>query len=67
VNLDAERAQTDPKVFTRIPMHFRIPGTDLEPDAVGRAVALSAQKYCSAAAMLAETAAITHDSEIVPE
>ncbi|HCX34915.1 MAG TPA: OsmC family protein [Rhodocyclaceae bacterium] len=67
VRLEAERAPADPKVFTRIRLHYRIRGKALKPEAVARAVELSAEKYCSATAMLAKTAAITHDWEIVEE
>ena len=67
VSLDADRAETDPKVFTRIRMHFRVTGKALPRDAVERAINLSAEKYCSASAMLAKTAEITHDFEIVNE
>jgi putative redox protein len=65
VSLKAERAETDPKVFTRIHFHFRISGKDLKADVVERAIKLSAEKYCSASIMLAKTAQITHDWEIV--
>lgn len=61
VRVDGERADTDPKVFTRIHMHFRVSGHGLSEKAVGRAVTLSAEKYCSVARMLAQTATITHD------
>lgn len=63
VKLSAERAATDPKVFTRIHMQFVVSGRALNADAVARAVALSHEKYCSATAMLAKTAEITvgHD------
>lgn len=64
VEIDAERAETDPKVFTRINMHFIVTGKQLDPSKVERAVKLSAEKYCSAAAMLSATATITHDFEI---
>ncbi|GAB4443428.1 MAG: OsmC family protein [Rhodocyclaceae bacterium] len=67
VSLKAERAPVDPKVFTRIHMHYRIRGKALKPEAVARAVTLSAEKYCSASAMLARTAEITHDWEIVED
>ena len=67
VSLNAERAETDPKVFTRIHMHFTLKGRGLKPDVVERAIRLSAEKYCSASIMLAKTAAITHDWEIVEE
>lgn len=59
VKLTAERAPTDPKVFTSIHYHFTVTGKGLQPAAVERAVALSHEKYCSATAMLAKTAAIT--------
>lgn len=65
VQLDAERAETDPKVFTRIHAHFIVQGTDLDEAAVRRAIELSAEKYCSAAIMLGRTASVTHDFEIV--
>lgn len=65
VELEAERAETDPKVFTRIHMHFVVKGRALDSGKVGRAVSLSAEKYCSASAMLARTATITHDFEVV--
>jgi len=65
VELDADRAEQDPKVFTRVHMHFVVKGKGLAPAKVERAIALSAEKYCSASAMIAKTAAITHDFEIV--
>ncbi|MGB3389744.1 MAG: OsmC family protein [Pseudaminobacter sp.] len=65
VELEAERAETDPKVFTRIHMHFVVKGRGLAPNKVERAIALSLEKYCSASAMLAKTAAITHNFEII--
>lgn len=61
----AERADTDPKVFTRIHVHFVITGQDLKEAQVKRAVELSAEKYCSASIMLGKVAEITHDYEIV--
>jgi len=65
VSLKAERAETDPKVFTRIHFHFRVTGQGLKPQIVDRAIKLSKEKYCSASIMLGETAAITHDFEII--
>ena len=65
VELDAERAQEDPKVFTRVHMHFAVKGRGLAPEKVARAIALSIEKYCSASAMIAKTATITHDFEVV--
>lgn len=61
----AERAPTDPKVFTQIHFHFIVTGKGLKSEAVARAIELSASKYCSASIMLAKTANITHDFEIV--
>jgi len=64
VEIDAERAEEDPKVFTKIHFHFIVTGTGLKPAQVERAVHLTAEKYCSASIMLGKTAAITHDFEI---
>lgn len=64
VKLQAERATEDPKVFTRIHFHFVVTGVGLSDAAVARAVALSHEKYCSATAMLAHSAAITHSHEV---
>ncbi|RBP53386.1 OsmC family protein [Arenicella xantha] len=63
--LDAERAETDPKVFTKIHLHFKVSGTGLTDKAVAKAVQLSAEKYCSASIMLGKTATITHSHEII--
>lgn len=65
VRLTAERAETDPKVFTRIHLHFVVSGRALKSSLVESAIKLSHGKYCSASAMLARTATITHDHEIV--
>lgn len=65
VELEAERAQQTPKVFTRIHMHFVVKGRRLAPEKVERAIALSVEKYCSASAMIAKTATITHDFEVI--
>ena len=64
VELDAERAAEDPKVFTKIRFHFVVTGRSLAPAQVERAVRLSKEKYCSATAMLAKTAEVTTDFEI---
>lgn len=64
VELEAERAEIDPKVFTRIHAHFILTGRDLNPRQVERAIRLSAEKYCSASIMLGATAEVTHDYEI---
>ena len=65
VKLSAERAGSEPKVFTRIHMHFIVSGRDLPPAAVERAIALSHERYCSASIMLAKTAEITTSHEVV--
>ena len=65
VELTAERAGTDPKVFTRIHMQFIVKGKSLNPDKVARAVQLSAEKYCSASIMMGKTAVVTHGFEVV--
>jgi putative redox protein len=67
VEVKAERAETDPKVFTKIHMHFIVRGRSLKRSVVESAIKLSHGKYCSASAMLGKTAAITHDHEIVEE
>ena len=64
VQLKAERAETDPKVFTRIHMHFVVTGRALTAAAVERAIAMSHDKYCSASIMLAKTADITTSFEL---
>jgi putative redox protein len=65
VKLTAERAPTDPKVFTKIHMHWVVRGRGLKRNLVEHAVRLSHEKYCSATAMLVKTAEITRDFEIV--
>lgn len=67
VEIDAERAENDPKVFTKIHMHFVVKGRDIKPEVVEKAIKLSAEKYCSASIMLGATAAMTHDFEVVQE
>jgi putative redox protein len=64
VKVSAERAETDPKVFTRIHMHFVLRGRALKRNLVEHALRLSHDKYCSASIMLGKTAAITQDFEI---
>ena len=64
VEIDAERAPEDPKVFTRIHFHFIVTGKGLKAPQVERAIQLSAEKYCSASIMLGKTAAISHDYEL---
>jgi putative redox protein len=63
--LEAERADSDPKVFTRIHAHFVVSGRGLSEKRVAKAIELSAEKYCSASIMLGATAEITHDYEII--
>jgi putative redox protein len=67
VELDAERAEIDPKVFTRIHMHFVVKGKNIKLEVVEKAIKLSAEKYCSASIILGQTAVITHDFEVIQE
>ena len=64
VSLHAERAESEPKVFTHIHFHYKVRGNNLKQEAVARAIELSKSKYCSASIMLGEVAKITHDFEI---
>ncbi len=66
IELGAERADAIPAVFTAISMHFKVYGHDLSEKQVARAVSLSAEKYCSASAMLEKTAKITVTHELLP-
>jgi putative redox protein len=65
VKMTSERAATDPKVFTRIHMHFTVTGRGLKDEVVARAIALSHEKYCSASIMLGKTAQITTSHTLV--
>ncbi|HUX89102.1 MAG TPA: OsmC family protein [Gallionellaceae bacterium] len=65
VEIQAERAAEDPKIFTKIHFHFVVTGKDLKTEQVERAIKLSAEKYCSASIMLGKVADITHDFEVV--
>ncbi len=65
VEIDADRAEDIPRVFTRIHVHFIVSGKGLDPDKIEKAVNLSAEKYCSISKMLNKVATITHDFEIV--
>ena len=65
VEIEADRAKEDPRVFTRIHYHFILIGNDIKPQKVERAINLSAEKYCSASIMLGKTAEITHDFAIL--
>jgi len=67
VEIEAERAETDPKIFTRIHAKFVVTGKGLSLSRVERAVSLSAEKYCSASIMLGASAAITHSVEILED
>ena len=66
VKLTSERAETDPKVFTKIHMHFTVTGKELSALAVERAIAMSHDKYCSASIMLAKMADITTSFDVIP-
>ena len=63
--IEAERVETIPKVFSKIHLHFIVTGKGLTEKTVGRAVNLSAEKYCSASIMLSKAVEITHDFEII--
>ncbi|ASJ25269.1 OsmC family protein [Laribacter hongkongensis] len=65
VEMDADRADTEPKVFTRIHFRFIVTGRQLKPELVERAISLSSEKYCSASIMLGKTAVITHDFSLI--
>jgi len=67
VSIDADRAESDPKVFTRIHLHYRITGRGLTLAKAERAVQLSADKYCSASVMLGRTARMSHEVELIDE
>ena len=67
VTLKSERAETDPKVFTKIHFHFTVRGRNLKTSMVERAIKLSHDKYCSASIMLEKTAEMTHSFEIVED
>jgi putative redox protein len=67
VKLESERAAADPKVFTRIHMHFTVRGRGLKRNLVEQAIRLSHEKYCSASIMLGKTAEITEDFAIIDE
>jgi len=65
VHISAERAETEPKVFTKIHLEFILSGNNLSDARVARAIELSAEKYCSASIMLGKTAVVTHNYKIV--
>ena len=66
VKLSAERAETVPKVFTKLHLHFEVTGINLSDKQVERAVQLSADKYCSVSIMLSGSVAITHSFSLIP-
>ena len=65
VEISAKRADSEPKVFTEIHLHFILEGKELNETKVARAISLSAEKYCSASIMLGKTAVVTHDYEVI--
>lgn len=65
VEIDSERSEDVPKVFTKIHVHYKVTGKDIKEAQVKRAVELSTEKYCSASLMLGKTAELTHDYEII--
>ena len=65
VEISAERVDSEPKIFSRIHVHFIVSGKGLKESVVGRAIDLSSEKYCSASIMLAKSVEITHDFEIL--
>jgi len=67
VKLSAERAEKEPKVFTKVHFHFIVTGSAVKPNTVERAIKLSHEKYCSASIMMEKTAEITHSYEIVDD
>jgi putative redox protein len=66
VKLTSERAPAEPKVFTKIHLHFTVTGHEISPTAVARAIEMSHDKYCSATIMLGKTAEITTSFELIP-
>ena len=67
VSLKAERAEKDPKVFTKVHFHFTVRGRELKTNLVERAIKLSHEKYCSASIMMEKTAELTHSYEIIDD
>ena len=65
VEIDGERSEEVPKVYTNIHVHYKITGKNVKANFVERAIKMSIEKYCSATLMLAKTATITHDYEII--
>lgn len=67
VEISAERAETVPRVFTRIHVHYIVKGKSLDEKKVARAIQMTAEKYCSVSIMLSKSVEITHDFEIQEE
>ena len=67
VEIEAERAEQSPKVFTKIHVHYIVKGKGLDPKKVERAVNLTAEKYCSVSIMLSASVGLSHDFEIIEE
>lgn len=65
IEVESERREEEPKIFTKIHLHYKVTGKDLKENHVKKAVSLSAEKYCSVSAMLEKSAEITHDYEII--
>jgi putative redox protein len=65
VEIDGERSEEIPKVYTNIHVHYKVTGKDVKANFVERAIKMSTEKYCSATLMLAKTATVTHDYEII--
>lgn len=65
IEIDGERSEEIPKVYTNIHIHYKVTGKDVKANFVERAIKMSTEKYCSATLMLAKTATITHDYEII--
>mgnify|MGYP003676098246 FL=1 len=64
-DVTAERADNDPKVFTKLHLHFKVKGKGLSENKVKQAIQLSAEKYCSASIMLGKAVDITHDFKVI--
>jgi putative redox protein len=67
VSVTGERAETDPKIYTHLKLHYKVTGRGLSTEAIRKTIELSQDKYCSVLAMLAKSAAIEYDSEIIEE
>jgi|HubBroStandDraft_6_1064221.scaffolds.fasta_scaffold135130_2 putative redox protein len=65
VNVSGERAETDPKVYTHLKLHYKLTGRGLSQEAVKKTIELSQEKYCSVLGMLSKVATVEYDSEII--